>query len=525
MPVGEHADELASDQARPIPPRYWWLKRILLAAGVLILALAALRWWWGWEAERRLEAKIAEYRAAGQPVTIEDFQSSPIPDDENAAVLLRKAAAAIVTPSNSPITPGDVCGSLTVVANWADEVRALIEANASALRLARDARLEPKTDWQIPLKSPVMNVFFPDLSPQRNLARLLCAAALYQHQTASDAAAIEALRDALGQARQVGQMRGFLISHLVTVAIDAVAANAIEELAPQLRVAATTGAAPSDSRVAPPEQVRALIADLLDEEPIREQWRWAIYGERLFALDTVTLVASGRIGPGTLLVGGGGSSPFGPLAFIAKPMFQLDVVQMMEHCTAVARAGTGESYPAACDLFPEHPRRQPGIEGHARFLSRILLPSVHRALELHFRTIAMRRMAALALAVRLYEVDHGRRPHSLAELIPEYLSEIPLDPFAAGGRPLGYLPNAPCPILYSVNLDGVDDGGTYALRESGTVDWDAKDLPFFLDGDRPRQADPRLATRPATTQAVEDQSDKVGHGRQTDESQTADDQP
>ncbi|MBU0617471.1 MAG: hypothetical protein KKI02_07125, partial [Planctomycetes bacterium] len=88
----------ADDDAPPIPPRYWWLKRILLAVGVLILALSALRWWWGCEAERRLQAKIDEYRAAGQPVTIEDFQFPPVPDEDNAAHFLMKAAEAIAVP-------------------------------------------------------------------------------------------------------------------------------------------------------------------------------------------------------------------------------------------------------------------------------------------------------------------------------------------------------------------------------------------------------------------------------------------
>ena len=33
------------EEAVPIPPRYWWLRRILVATGVLIVALAAMRWY------------------------------------------------------------------------------------------------------------------------------------------------------------------------------------------------------------------------------------------------------------------------------------------------------------------------------------------------------------------------------------------------------------------------------------------------------------------------------------------------
>ena len=206
-------------------------------------------------------------------------------------------------------------------------------------------------------------------------------------------------------------------------------------------------------------------------------------------------------------------------------MFQLDAASSLDYYTAIAEAGASDSYPAARAIMPPAPQPYSGIERTAHILSLLLLQTGDRALAINYHSMATRRLAATALAIRLYELDHGRRPRTLNPLVPQYLPVLPTDPFAPDGRPVGYFPSAPKPIVYSVGPDGNDDGGEYALRESGAVDWDAKDLPFFLDGDRPRQADPRLATQPAATQAVDDQSDKIDHGRQTDESQTADDQP
>ena len=37
----------------PIPPRFWWLKRILIAVGLMVVGLVGLWFWWNHEAERR----------------------------------------------------------------------------------------------------------------------------------------------------------------------------------------------------------------------------------------------------------------------------------------------------------------------------------------------------------------------------------------------------------------------------------------------------------------------------------------
>ncbi|MFH1746227.1 MAG: hypothetical protein ABIG44_04205, partial [Planctomycetota bacterium] len=163
-----------------------------------------------------------------------------------------------------------------------------------------------------------------------------------------------------------------------------------------------------------------------------------------------------------------------------------------------------------------------GIGRMSGLLTGIFCPSLDNALQIHYRVLAMRRMAATALANRLYELDHGRRPITLEELVPTYLSAVPVDPFAADERVLGYAPHNTLPVLYSVNVDGVDEGGAFAMSKSNTVIWREKDLPFFLDGGRPRRK-PRLmgtphsqpaTSRPTSTQAVNDDQDMERGERQ-----------
>jgi hypothetical protein len=500
----------------PIPPRYWWLKRILLATGVLVVALVILRLWWGWEAERRLEAKIAEYRAAGQPVTLEDFQFPPVPDDDNAAKLLQDAAAAIVTPGGLGVSLDDVFGDIRLVEEHADEVGKLVEANADALRRARQARSRPGTDWKLGMRSPVINVILPDLSSQRHLAKLLCTAALYQHHTGDDAESVETIGDVLEVAERVGEMP-FLISEFVSIAIYALADTVVEQIAPNLLVDIGSPE-PTGASVAPArqEQLRALITTLLDDEPLREAWRFGMYGERLMCLDSTNLVASGQVNMGALT---GGPWLPRPLTVALGPMFICDGVFMMEYETAFAEAGSAASFPDARARMPRYPSFDSGIKRNMHSLSHRLLPTLDRALELHFQSIAKRHMAATALAIRLYELEHGRQPESLDQLVPHYVTGLPSDPFASDGQPLGYRRDAVHPVIYSVGLDGVDDGGEWELDSSGDVSRDSKDLVFFLNADRPRVRRQPLTTQPASDEAVESQGEEVGDGGQADQCQ------
>jgi len=110
------------------------------------------------------------------------------------------------------------------------------------------------------------------------------------------------------------------------------------------------------------------------------------------------------------------------------------------------------------------------------------MPSYGRFVTQQYRGKAERRLAATALALRLYAADHGGSyPKTLDELVPNYLPAVPTDPFATGSRPLKYSAADPAaPSVYSVGEDGADDGGSTApvrsrQRASNLGRWDTKD--------------------------------------------------
>jgi hypothetical protein len=69
------------------------IKRIAIGFGLLLGLLLIINSVLAWSAQRRLDQKIAELRAAGEPVSLADLAPTPIPPEKNAAVYLRQMAA------------------------------------------------------------------------------------------------------------------------------------------------------------------------------------------------------------------------------------------------------------------------------------------------------------------------------------------------------------------------------------------------------------------------------------------------
>jgi hypothetical protein len=80
------------------------------------------------------------------------------------------------------------------------------------------------------------------------------------------------------------------------------------------------------------------------------------------------------------------------------------------------------------------------------------------------------------LALRAHKQDHGRLAQSLDELVPDYLAEIPIDPF--DGKPIRYAPSRK--IVYSVGTDMVDRGGSDRER-ADRARWDNSQPTFWFE--------------------------------------------
>jgi hypothetical protein len=88
-----------------------------------------------------------------------------------------------------------------------------------------------------------------------------------------------------------------------------------------------------------------------------------------------------------------------------------------------------------------------------------LFSSCYKLYLADLRTKAILRTAYTALALERFLLARGKWPEKLVELVPQYLSEVPLDPF--DGAPLRLVRKGSALIVYSVSQDKQDQGGTF----------------------------------------------------------------
>ncbi|MCC6697902.1 MAG: hypothetical protein IT365_19910 [Candidatus Hydrogenedentes bacterium] len=78
------------------------------------------------------------------------------------------------------------------------------------------------------------------------------------------------------------------------------------------------------------------------------------------------------------------------------------------------------------------------------------------------------RLGRLIIAIERYRSDYEELPGSFKQLVPDYILEIPLDPY--DGQPMRYVTKDQDYMLYSVYFDRVDDGGA-PLEKSDESEW------------------------------------------------------
>ena len=132
-----------------------------------------------------------------------------------------------------------------------------------------------------------------------------------------------------------------------------------------------------------------------------------------------------------------------------KPGNLPEVFELQNKCVEAAKTPPEQLKSRLQEVKAEASRLDPFS---ARYFS-----TFEKLAQTSIRHQAFLRSAYVALAVERYRQTHGRWPDSLAALAPEFVKELPADPYS--GSPLKYQRREDGVVIYSVGPDGQDNGG------------------------------------------------------------------
>ncbi|MGB7157373.1 MAG: hypothetical protein WBD40_04865 [Tepidisphaeraceae bacterium] len=433
------------------PKRRRIKKRWILLIVVVVLAFAAMgaHLIWTASARRKLDAQIAEYKSLGEPIEPNDFAGYGVVPGENAVPDLQAAARLIdrTTPAWDAFKDAQLSPPFPLRPDEIQMLRALVGESNRTFPLVKSASKLAGVDWKLSFQGPVTQIVFQDFNGYRDVTSVLHCDALLAHAEGDDTRAIKRASELLFLSRVMGKQPTFM-SNLVSIAIAAIASQVSGEVGPELRIGTSAGEAP-------PQQVRDLIAQLLDETHTAQSQQDGLLGERMLQLTMVRSMADGTISA----MNGQRAAGRSLKGYVLTPTFLDDARLLVVHITALRQAA------AASPDLPTFRQQAPKVPSSVQsqrwrhLAANLLIWGVDRAVETNYRAVADRRLAATALAARMYAVDHGGKlPPSLDALVPGYLPEVPRDPTSAG-QPLHYTSDDPDPRIWTLGENGRDDGG------------------------------------------------------------------
>jgi hypothetical protein len=148
----------------------------------------------------------------------------------------------------------------------------------------------------------------------------------------------------------------------------------------------------------------------------------------------------------------------------------LDILDYMDACVEAARLPLTERVARFREI-----EQEVGELSFLHLVIKLVAGPMGRIGELDLRLHAHLDLAKAALAIERYRLATGNVPDELAELVPAYLDEVPIDPFDA--RPIRYKRTEPGYLLYSVMEDGEDNAG---LEKSKAGRGEPYDLCFIV---------------------------------------------
>jgi len=367
-----------------------------------------------------------------------------------------------------------------VLAGW-------LAANEKPLALLVAASKRPRRyDPLIPEDGCAIGALLPAVNQYRKAVRGLSARAMFHVNQGKMDEAWEDLLACHRLARLVGQ-GPTLVEVLVAIAGDGVACAGDQGLLQHARLT--------------PAQIARMRADLDKLPPLPKMVDKINVAERFMYLDCVGMVARDGIRSISGLSGGmaGSNKPEGMFDSLMDAVARVGVdwdhvlrmgnpwydrmVEAFNKRTRAERQAAfhkingdiGKLATEAKDwksqglLMLSGPRYATS-ERMGQIFVALLLPAVSTASNAEDRATMQFDLTRLAFALAAYHADRGTYPAKLADLVPKYVAEVPKDMFNAAE--LHYRLEVGGYLLYSVGVNGKDDGGKGVDDRKEGEDWD-----------------------------------------------------
>ena len=304
------------------PPRFVWLRRGAIGFILLLLFLLALRLWWGHEANRRIAEFARVAHARGEPFFPEEFRQPPVPDAENAAILIQAASdqASVSRASYPTLENGENAPPLE---SELPALETFVASYRAQMKLVHAARRLPRAEWNT---IPSVGNSLPSLSGVPSLRHAMILSAMLQRARAQDGLAIESVQDELTFANVVDRANAEIVISFMAAGTSNLCTEFILTSAMSLAISSTPG--PD----ATPDQVRALIATLLDERELNDCAVRAFYGERATLIEGLSQLEA---------------SAGWPMRWALKPAYEMDAVRVSEVRSSEAESLRQATWPAA----------------------------------------------------------------------------------------------------------------------------------------------------------------------------------
>lgn len=424
------------------------LSRFGLVISILVIILLGLRAVLNYAMDRKLDRCLSEARARGLLLDPEAV-TPPCPELENAVPLWEKAESLLtLEPEDKQLLP--VLSDISAWKEFSPEERArlttVIEKNREVLNLILEAAGRKCFQYAI-TKDPLPIQKMPNAVLLMQTARLLAADSIFKAESGQLEQAADQLVKGLTFCRLYADSPSPLI-YTVAIQVTQLLVHNLNRIVAGKNL---------------PAETASRIMELLDPQ----WWRsiMTVVFRREFSgfqFEYYRHVLAGKA------LGDINEKPLEKIYFwLTRPLLKSELIWVYRHYAVMTESTTEPFFRnESARTFLHQDLKIPFFYP----IARLLVPNLSTVILREATIEAHLEAARTGLACKLFRQANGRYPETLAELVPAFLPQEPVDPFT--GKPLVYKTEGDGFIVYSLGSNLKDDGGRMSTMTQAVMEKD-----------------------------------------------------